>query len=359
MTLLDRYLLKQFSRQLFLVLGSLISIYLLVDFFERIDNFLEAGKTVGLAVRYLFLKVPLMVEQLLPVSILLAGVITLGLLSHSREFLALKAGGICVSKVVRPLIGGGVIFTMLGMASSQWLLPPTTSASNTILLEEVKKQAARGIERQGRTFYRGEQGIYSFARSELSRDDFTAFSYAAWDDKHKLVMFLSAKAAVYRDGVWSFTDGQLKERGVGGEFTTRIFDHLTLPLPDEPGEFFVRRYGVNESSLMQLYEKASRKKGGGGRQAWIQFHQRLSYLCLGLPLLLLGLPVLLLVQQRWGRDLTLAIPISCGLAFAAWGWWSAAQAMSKASYLQPGISAWIMHLLATVFGIVLLRRQDR
>ena len=47
MILLDRYLFKQFSRNLLLVLAGLVTIYLLIDFFERIDDFIEARKSFG------------------------------------------------------------------------------------------------------------------------------------------------------------------------------------------------------------------------------------------------------------------------------------------------------------------------
>jgi len=100
MKLLDRYLMAQFAKNLALVLCSLVAIYLLVDFFERMDNFLEAKKTIGLAIKYLLLKLPFMYVQLIPVCILLAGVITLGILNQHFEFMALMASGISVLRFV-------------------------------------------------------------------------------------------------------------------------------------------------------------------------------------------------------------------------------------------------------------------
>ena len=44
MILLDRYLFKQFAKNLFFVLAALVTIYLLIDFFERIDDFIEASR---------------------------------------------------------------------------------------------------------------------------------------------------------------------------------------------------------------------------------------------------------------------------------------------------------------------------
>ena len=55
MILLERYLFKQFSRNVLLVLAGLVTIYLLIDFFEQIDNFIEARKSFGLATKYFLL----------------------------------------------------------------------------------------------------------------------------------------------------------------------------------------------------------------------------------------------------------------------------------------------------------------
>ena len=51
MILLDRYLFKQFTKIMVLVLTALVAIYLLVDFFERIDDFIQAQKPLSLAIK--------------------------------------------------------------------------------------------------------------------------------------------------------------------------------------------------------------------------------------------------------------------------------------------------------------------
>lgn len=359
MMILDRYLLTQYAKHLILVLASLVAIYLLVNFFERIDNFLEAGKSAGLLTRFLLLKIPLMCEQLLPVGLLLAGIITLGLLNHNHELLALKAAGIPITRVVRPLIGGAVLITLLFLASSQWLLPPTAAATNRIWFEEVKQEIPRGIERNGKTFFRGEGGIYAFSMPDPHQNSFRAFSYTAWDENFVAVLVLFAQQADFGVDGWSFTDGQIKRRNPTGDYEIENFDHLTMPLPEEPATFFRPEYREGELSIAQLYQNAMARQGRVGREAWLTFHQRLSYLFLGIPLLILGLPVLLLAHQKLGHDLTLAIPISSGLAFAAWGWWSASQAMAAGSQASPALIAWSMHILAIVLGSFLIRQQNR
>jgi lipopolysaccharide export system permease protein len=76
-------------------------------------------------------------------------------------------------------------------------------------------------------------------------------------------------------------------------------------------------------------------------------------------LLLLGLPLLLLVYRTWGRDLSIAIPVSCGMAFVCWGLYTTLQSLAKAGYLSPLIAAFSVHLLMGSLGLFFLMREDR
>jgi lipopolysaccharide export system permease protein len=68
--------------------------------------------------------------------------------------------------------------------------------------------------------------------------------------------------------------------------------------------------------------------------------------------------VLLISYQKWGRDLSIAIPASCGLAFVAWGLWGALQSLARADYINPLLAAVIIHLLFGGAGLFLLHKQN-
>ncbi len=90
MNLLNRYLLSQFVKYFFTVNAGFVSIYLLVDFFEKFDDFSNGGKPLSLALKYFLMTIPYVVDQLSPVLILLSGVISMGMLNHTNELVALK-----------------------------------------------------------------------------------------------------------------------------------------------------------------------------------------------------------------------------------------------------------------------------
>ena len=360
MNLLDRYIFRQFFMNLLLVLASLVAIYLLVDFFERIDNFSEAGKPISLALTYFLLKIPFIYDQMAPVCILLAGVITLGLLGKNRELMSLNAGGISLMRIVAPIIAASLLFTILTIAVAQWVLPRTNTRTNEIWYQEVNEQVANGIVRKGLIFYRGTAGIYTFKRPDPKHNDFTQFSYMAWDAARQYpALLLTAQQASWSDKGWSFRLGQLKTRRQDGSYDIKLFKDLRYALPDTPAEFFVPDYRVTELSLYELHQQALASLKQGDWRGMVAINQRLSFIFLGVPLLLLSIPLMHSLQRKWNRDLSMTIPISCVLAFFAWALWNVTQSLAQAAYVNPLVASWSIHVILTVTGLILLWRASR
>lgn len=359
MILLYRYILAHFIRNLGMIMASFISIYLLIDFFEKIDNFLEKGKSIGLVIQFFLLSIPFIIDMMSPVCILLAGVVTLGVLNHSNELIALKASGIPLKKITRPIIGAAMVCVLLFLLMSQLVLPKTIAATNRIWNKEVKGKVPLGIYRSGRYYYRGQDGFYSFARPDPHKNSFNNFSYTVWNDKYELNKLIVAQVADWDHGKWTLQHGQLQEATGNTRFAQQIFNERNLALPETPDDFFVPAYRTMELSLLELYKETKHTKSKEDRnKAWTEFFGRISYTLLGLPLLLLGLPLLLMVYRKWGRDLSLAIPVSCGMAFVCWGVYTTLQSLAKASYLNPLTAALSVHLVVGSLGLLLLVRED-
>ncbi|MFH7320442.1 LptF/LptG family permease [Desulfurivibrio sp. D14AmB] len=359
MKLVDRYLIGQFFRNLALVMGSLLAIYLLIDFFERVDNFLAAELGMGMAVNYLLLKIPLIIEQIMPICLLLAGIITLGLLNRHHEMMALQAAGLSTPRIIRPLLLAATTTTLLTLALSQWLLPPTMAETNRIWYEQVRQQSAKGIERHGRIYHRGAEGLYSFIPSEEDQTELHDFTYLLRDGDFRLTALITAAKASWDGNRWTLHNGQIKSGDrEGREFGSEIFQQRQMELPEKPADFFLPPYALAERSLSTLWRQASSPAASPRRQeARLELHKKTSYILLGLPLLLTGIPLLLWMHRGRGRDLALAIPAAAMLAFITWGLWSVGQAMAGAAYLPPALTAWLIHLVAGGLGWYFISRN--
>lgn len=360
MKLINRYILSQYSKYFLTVAGGFIGIYLLVDFFEKIDNFQKNGKPFSLAMKFFLLNIPFIIDQLGPVLILLSGVITLGLLSHTNELTALKAGGIPLREIIKPIGIGALLSTLLFLFMAQWILPTTISVTNRIWHEEVGGKVPLGIYRNGRYYYKGTEGFYSFQWPNPERYVFKNFSYSRWDDNYNLQAMVTARRAGWNEKGWTLKNVSIQKRRKINKFDIRHFSHWETEFPETPNNFFVPQYQSAEMSILQLFLETFKKKTDyEKRLAWTNFSGRISYILLGIPLLLLGLPILTLSYQKWGRDLSIAIPASCGLAFLAWGIWGTLQSLAKNGYIHPSIGATIIHIVFSVTGLYLLYKQDQ
>ncbi|MCI5159939.1 MAG: LptF/LptG family permease, partial [Candidatus Electrothrix sp. AUS1_2] len=188
---------------------------------------------------------------------------------------------------------------------------------------------------------------------------FPFFSYSSWNKRYELPVLVSAEHAAWKDGNWTLKNGQVQFAKEKEIFKTEIFTERNFQFTETPGDFFIPQYRSNELSLLELYRDAPHQKAPEERTvAWANFYGRISYILLGLPLLLLGLPMLLTVYRKWGRDLSLAIPVSCGLAFVCWGCWGTLQSLAKAEYIPPFAAAVSVHIAVGTLGFILLLRED-
>ena len=357
--LLNSYILKHFLRNLGMLFAALISLYLLIDFFEKIDNFLEKGKSAGLILKFFILNIPFIVEQMSPVCVLLAGVITLGVLNHTNELIALKSCGIPLRKIVAPIVAAGMVCILFFLALSQWVLPRTVSVTNEIWNKEVQGRVSLGIYRNGRYYYRGKEGFYSFIRPDPRKNIFYFFSYSTWDQNYEMDSIIAARGAGWEEKHWSLAQGQAQNKTGPEQYDTEIFRFKWQDFPETPDSFFVPAYRSMELSLVELYQETKHQNSREERnKAWAEFFGRISYTTLGLPLLLLGLPLLLIVYRKWGRDLSLAVPVSCGMAFLCWGVWATLQSLAKASYINPLVAAISVHVVVGIAGLFFLLRED-
>lgn len=361
MSLLNKYLLRQFIKYFFTVNAGFVSIYLLVDFFEKYDDFVNAGKSMGLALQFFLYSIPAIVDQLCPVLILLAGVLTLGILTNSNELTALKAGGIPLRLIIRPIIIGSVIFTLLFLAAAEWVLPITVAKTNNIWYEQLKGKVPLGILRNNRYYYHGKDGFYSFGWPDTKKYLFTNFSYSKWDAEFDIGSLLTARYARWDadQQCWVLYIGQLQEKLEQGEYNISNFKASKFILPEIPEDFLIPVNKAAEASLTNLFDEIERTKVEHEKvEAITMFLGKISYILLGIPLLLLGMPILLYSYRKWGRDLSVAIPSSCGLAFVAWGIWGALQSLSAAGYVSPLIAAGSLHILFAITGMLLLIKSD-
>src|SRR2546429_1769188 len=135
MRLLDRYVIRNFLQVYLFLIAGFISIRLIFDISDNISTFIDEHIGLLLAVRYYATQVPQVFIILLPVSLLLALLFTLGRMSRANEIVSMLTAGVSLPRVLLPLIGMGLLTVAASMTLNYSLAPHAELARKTFLTE--------------------------------------------------------------------------------------------------------------------------------------------------------------------------------------------------------------------------------
>jgi lipopolysaccharide export system permease protein len=156
MTILDRYISQQILRYFGATFAIVTVIYMIADFFEKVDNLIESGLSFPKAALYFLSRIP--IEHLIPASTLLSVMVVFGLMNKHNEIIALKAGGISIYRLLKAPFFLGVLFSLVLLMFSEIFLPIIRSNANRIWLEEVKKVQVNAQRKN--IWLKGQNAIY-------------------------------------------------------------------------------------------------------------------------------------------------------------------------------------------------------
>ena len=129
------YMGKMFLTRTFAVLAMLVLILQALDLLTESGHILaHAGNGQPEILRYLSLRIPEIVAQFLPFSVLLGTIVTLSTLNQNSEVIALKASGLSAHQILAPLL-----ITALGVAMISFTFNERIVSRATATLDQWQK----------------------------------------------------------------------------------------------------------------------------------------------------------------------------------------------------------------------------
>src|SRR6058998_3407011 len=147
MRLLDRYVIRNFLQIYFYCIAGFISIWLIFDVSDNISTFIDQHVGLRLVIRYYATQLPQVLIILLPVSLLLSLLFALGRMSRANEIVSMLTAGVSLPRVLRPLIGMGLLTVAASMALN-YSLAPHAELARKAFLSEAHSRPGRYIQGQ-------------------------------------------------------------------------------------------------------------------------------------------------------------------------------------------------------------------
>jgi len=362
MKLLQRYVLTKFLACYLISITGLIGIFLVVDFFERVDEFISHDAPMSYLFMYYLYKIPFFGSYMGPQACLLSTVITLAILSRHNEFVAMKACGIGVTGITLPLVGASLIISFLILASNEFIAPKTTTEMNQIFYVKVR----------GKTWYGKTRPNWNIDMWHRSQDG-TIWSIDNYDPKKNImkgvrIFFgtensfirkrVDAAQAVWDGKQWEFQEGYIRAFKKDRLDTTEYFEKTSLPILERPSDFEKVRIKSEELSAREMYEsiKLHVLEGKDMTRHWVEFHQKISYPFIGIVLTLLAIPLSLRSSRQGGILFCVAVNLAMGFAFSFL--YTVGISLGYGGTFGPVLAAWGPNIFFTSVGFYLILTLD-
>ena len=140
MTILFRYMLREYVKIFGMCFSGLMTIYLVIDFFEKVRRFLRYDAHALDVLAYFVLKMPAISYQIAPLAVLMATLLTIGLLSRSHEITAMRSCGISLYWITSPFIFLGTVLAMVLFLFSSTVIPLALAKAEQIKTTQIEKR---------------------------------------------------------------------------------------------------------------------------------------------------------------------------------------------------------------------------
>ncbi len=362
--ILDDYVLREFLTTFAMVMVSFVLLLLVFTFFELLGDIIRNRTPLVTVGEYLIDLTPSMVYNITPPAVLVAVLVTFGVLTRTNEFTAMKATGISLYRVMVPIL---VVAAMLAVAlflfDESYL--PAANRRQEALRSIIKGRPAQTFLRPDRKWIFGRQEpgkpgrIFYYQFFDPGQDRFanlTVFEFNPENFSLSRRIFASSVHWEPQIQQWVFEHGW--ERRFDGEAVSSYsqFNVESFPEIDEQPQYFTKQALQSQEMTFGELQRYIRDLGQSGfdtKQLSVQLNLKIAYPLVTLVMAVLAIPFALSMGKR--GSLT-GIAAAIGVAIAFWVLQGAFEGLGNVNFLPTLLAAWAPDLLFGLAGAYLLLR---
>ena len=350
-----RYVAREYLKVFSLSLSSLVIIYLVVLFFQKMGLFTRHQAPLYLIFEYLLLKIPEVIFLwTLPYAVLLSTLITLGTFSRHSEITAMKSGGISLYRITLPLFLITLLISFFSFLGNEYLAPFANQKTQYLLDVRVRKEQPASFFKNYRIWYRSNQRIFNIQLLDPAHKVLKGFTLYQFDDRFRCTQRIDAREARWVDGGWRLYQGAMRNFEEDASFQTTLFDEMPFSMEESWASFQKIERPWEEMSYTELrnYIHKIQSSGYDATRYLVALYSKLSYPFLNLIMVLVGIPFALKTGRSGGAALSIGISVLIGFVYGVF--YYVFLSIGKAGILSPFFASWTPTVLFGLTGIFTL-----
>ena len=360
MGILFWYILRQYIKVFLLCMTAVLTVYLVVEFFERLRNFLGNEADLGVMLLYFLYRIPFMSLEVAPGAALLATILTLGFFNKNQEITAMRSCGLSFFQIATPFLVFGILASTILFAFAAVLVPLANKEAKYI--KEVviqKKPQALTLGEDGLWLRLGQNALLKIGGVQDEGHLLRKVQLYRVGEGFDLKEIIEAKQATYRSQEWILESADTRKISREGRISVTQHNQLTLDLALTPTDFRTWiTVDPKNMTLRQLGEYIDRLTRDGHKSDWYatNYWGRMAYSTVTFVMILIGLSISF--RRTGTRDMTVSKGVgqALGIAFLFFAIHRLGMELGENGALIPIVSGWFAVSMFLVVGINMFLR---
>lgn len=356
---LDRYIIVKFLGTYFFAIALIISIAVVFDINENIDDFINNKAPISAIIFDYYLNfIPYYTNLFSPLFVFIAVIFFTSKLAENSEIIAMFSTGMSFKRLMVPYMISAAIIALVTYVLSTEVIP--TGSVTRLKFEQVYKNKkktdyVRNIQLEVDT------GVIAYMeRYEDYNKTAYRFSLDKFED-HKLVSHLTARRITYDTTAvhrWIIKDYMIREMK-GMRETITHGDRMDSIINMEPQDFLITRGQQETMTSPQLREYIDKQKQRGFANIKVfevEYYRRIATSFAAFILTVIGLS-LSSQKRKGGMGLHLGIGIALSFSYILFQTISSTFAINGNA--SPNLAVWIPNILYLFIAIYLYRKAPK
>ena len=361
--IIDRYILKEIAYPFFLILFVLTFVLLMGKIIQLMDLMVNKGVSFIDISKLFLLLTPSFLILTIPISLLISILIGLGRLSGDNELTILKASGMSLYKLLRPVAIASLLALIITAFTSLFLVPHSKYATKNLLFNVAKKKASVGIKEK--VFNDDFKGILLYAESipvhgdymkgviisdtRISNEPSTIIAEKAFLVSDPSLMTVTLRL---ENGSTHMVDKTLKN------YRKMEFSSYDVNLDIESSIAEAKKVNAKDSTEMTIWELSQKLKTAGledavSREMAIEFYKTITTPLSCVVFGILGISLSIRAHRAVrSRGFTVGLII----VFIYYIMRLGGEALVETGSLSPLIGTWSPNIIFCIVGLYLLVR---
>ena len=367
--LLDLYVTRQYLQVFALGLASLLGIFYIATFIDLADKLFRGAATSSMLLRYFYFETPQYIYYVIPMSALIATLVTIGVMTKNSELVVMKACGVSLYRVAMPLLLFAVFASALLFGLQERVLAYSNREADKLIrvIRGLPPQSFGALDRRWTV---GENGdIYHFDFFDPRANEFSNLATYRLDDGNWRLGLLTRAQRVRLvrhagpDGrpalVWKASQGwtrrfsqAVRKSGAKDVIMYESFSERDLAL-EPPAYFKNDEPEAEQMTYGQLRSYITQLRTGGYNVVpyMVSLQRKVAFPFVTLVMTLLAVPFAVTTGRRGALY---GVGVGIVLAIVYWTMLSVFAAMGAGGLLSPMLAAWAPNILFGAAAIYML-----